>query len=599
MMANNYKKLQAAIDFFSQSLHIEQLMVYGYDLVHRTLDLSQSALFMLEGSHYMMLQQKNYDCDAFMEPVTLEHKMLAERHGRVLTKDFDKYFSQALLDQFSLCFVIPVIDKDNLAGFILAGGLQCNGLDEAQMDLVHSINQLMNKAFENANAYSALVTKNQELDKRVFNLFFINHSARMLMAELHLNQLFSMCVDIVRELTASAVTSFFILDDAAATLKLKGYKNILNFDQRYEEIPITDPIDGAVQTVLSLREDKDQLQKIFGDLTVLESLNTEYVIFIVRERVLGLITISKPVNNQDYDQTILDLIVSIANSIYIAMDNAMKYEEIESQKQLLAAKMSAMETLNRSIKNIHACQSLEELSEIVLQTLKYGFGVSRAVLFLLDEQGRPYVLGSEGFSENPNISTLLLKGYHEKHVAYTRQHALDEIDFEAMAVVDRQLETNCLFYMPITMDITTEKGVLTLGGLYIDQRNGPMHPQDELAFETLSNTIAPFIYWQKRQEVYETQYTIKPSVWLMKKLSEADDLRLKYQLDYWIHFKQRNLVLPEVLNPASKTVEDPNHFYIGNLEILFANKPLPGEWLARIQGGDLESTLKEVYTIVT
>lgn len=599
MIDHPFKKLQEAIDFFSQSLHIEQLMAYGYELVHRTLDLNASALFMLEDSNYVLQHCKNFEINQFHEPVVPAHKVFAERFGRVLTKDFDRYFSDALVTRFKPCFVMPIIDKDNLAGFIIAGG-QCTGaLDEALLEFVHAINQLMNKAYENASAYHALEQKNKELDKRVFNLFFINHSARLLMSELQVSQLYSLCVDIVRELTASAVTSFFVVDESHNRLILRGYKNILDFDQRYEELPCPTQLGGILQTVFHIDKDRDALTALLGDLQVLEALKTEYVTFIVREKVLGLITISKPVNNSSYDQAVLDLIVSIANSIYIAMHNALQFQEIEGQRRLLASRVQAMESLNRSVRNIHACQDIEELADIVMQTLKYGFGVTRAAL-VLGRANEPTVTLAEGFKRHPDLALALRGNLRDKRVAYTAHQAREHLALEHLEGLDDaegQESINCLMYLPLEMDILTEEGGLWLGGLYIDQLAHPLQPQDELAFETLANTIAPFVYWLDRQKRCDQQHQLQSEHKLLTLLQQAAVQREALQLDYWVMGRPAGDNLGQWLQREKELKSEPDRLIIGSYEVAVVNRQLPGEWAFVIKGEGAEKTYQVLQAI--
>ncbi len=65
-----------------------------------------------------------------------------------------------------------------------------------------------------------------KLDKKIFNLFFINHCSRTLLSELNLEKIYMLCIDIIRELTASSVTSFGLYEDARD-------KNCNSWIQRY------------------------------------------------------------------------------------------------------------------------------------------------------------------------------------------------------------------------------------------------------------------------------------------------------------------------------------------------------------------------------
>ncbi len=597
MIENRYLKLQEAVDFFSQSLHVEQLMAYGYELIHRSLSLKQSALFMLQEQRYTLLMQNHYEITAFDEPENPNHKLLAERFGRVLTKDFERYFSEVLVSSFHVEMVIPIINKEHLVGFILSSGTNFGLLDDEILEFTSSINQLMNKAYEHASAYSALEIKNLELDKRVFNLFFINHSSRLLMSELNLNQLYSLCVDIVRELTASAITTFFVTDESSQKMLLKGYKNIVAFDQYYDELAYPRLQNSPIKAVYHMGTEREALEQIVQDLTPLDNVKAEHVIFIVKEKVLGLITISKPVNHSDYDKTVLELIVSIANSIYIAMNNAIQFHEIQVQERQLAAKVQAISSLNRSIKNIQSCQTIDEMIEIVMQTLLYGFGVERLAILLEDEKSRVCV-SHHGFDEKPNWLETLTDKQLAMQVAFTENQASQIV--KTLGLEERYLQDdhNCLIILPIEMDVITEAGQLRLGTLFIDKLSHPLQPQDEMAFEALVNAIAPYIYWHKQESKCKNEHNERAEIKLKRLLNEAYRTFVTHQIPYWAYVKPIQGSIETVLLQEREGASDAHGVIIGAYYISVSHHERFEENVLAIEGQEVDLTLAAITSIL-
>lgn len=595
MIENHHKKLQEAIDFFSQSLHVEQLMAYGYDLMHRVLELKQSALFLKRDMDYVLQIESEYHIPAFGEKVTPNHKALAERFGRVLTRDFDRYFSQELITTFRVALLIPIINKNELVGFIVSSGSQLGELDSELVDFAFAINQLMNKSYEHASAYSALESKNFELDKRVFNLFFINHSSRLLMSELNVGQLYHLCVDIIRELTASAVTSFFVFDEHEEKLIMRGYKNIIAFDQRYDELSIPQVPVANLKTIYHMEEDYTALQDLFGDLSVLQSLETEHVIFVVKERIIGVITVSKPVNSMPYDKTVLELIVSIANSIYIAMHNAMQFQKIENQRKALDAKVKSIEALNRSIKNIQACQSRDEVIEIVLQTLTYGFGVKRMAVYL--QQGDDLAcVGSLGYREVPKLEDLFPEKTRSKISLVTTAQAKEALDQSALAPGFIPEDMNCLLLLPIQMDVLTSEGELWFGAVYIDVLAHPIHPEDVLAFETLTNAIAPILYWQLDKANCQTNHTVKAKKRLQDALKKAVFAYEQHQVDYYVYIQKIDLTLSESLEYIEALEDRTDAILIGAYEVNITHHPYDSDSATCLLGSGYQETYEKIMS---
>ena len=60
-----------------------------------------------------------------------------------------------------------------------------------------------------------------ELDEKVFNLFAINQSSKVLLSELDLSVLYNLSIDVFSELTQSALTSFFLYDEKEKTMSLE------------------------------------------------------------------------------------------------------------------------------------------------------------------------------------------------------------------------------------------------------------------------------------------------------------------------------------------------------------------------------------------
>lgn len=582
--------LREAIDFFSQSLHLEQLMYYGHELVHRSLELNQSALFIIEDTLYDLKKTIGYTIDTYTETANERHQALARLYGRVLTQDFKRYFSEKLVSDFQTELIIPIIVKDELVGFIISDGKNDEGFNEDDLAFTFSINQLMNKAFENARAFKSLEEKNLELDKRVFNLFFINHCSRLLLSELNLNNLYALCVDVIRELTASAVTSFFVWDEFTQKLVLKGYKNILDFNQIYGELKLTSTKPATSKIVFNIKEDQLELEAIFGNLEVFQPFSAEHVILVAKEGITGVVTVSKPVNDKVYDKQVLDLIVSVANSINIAITNAINFEEIKHQKNTLALRLSHLEQLNRAIKNINSCQSIEEICEIAMSTLLYAFDVTEAAVFLRED--KDYIIkGSVGWEDSStSLATLLnIVPTHAvidyERIGYTKY--VREIDDERWA------ESSCFILLPIQLDVLSLNNEGSIGYLLINHLNHPLKKEDVLVFEALTNAIAPILNQMKEHDRLKRTLVENPLIRFETLLQSAATHFKQYGLNYTAYMRRHKL------NPfiGSNALEG-NQVILGDhlIEIAIEKRCLGYDH--EIVGSDYMSTYQKIREIL-
>lgn len=69
----------------------------------------------------------------------------------------------------------------------------------------------------------------RNIDKELFQQFSINQTTKILLAETDIEKLYSLCIDVVRELTSSSVTALILYDSIRNKFIVKGYSDIINF----------------------------------------------------------------------------------------------------------------------------------------------------------------------------------------------------------------------------------------------------------------------------------------------------------------------------------------------------------------------------------
>ncbi len=535
----NCGKLLQAIDFFSQILHLEQLSFYGYDMIHDMLGLDQSCLFIREDKNYILKYQKNYGTESWIIPETEHHKRVATLFGRIMTAEQKDYFSQLDLDAFSAKIVIPLIIKDQMVGFIFANGRKDGPFTEEMLVFAGALMQLMNRSYENAMNFLELEKKNYELDKKIFNLFFINHCSRTLLAELNLDKIYGICIDIIRELTASSVTAFGLYDETRDKVLIKGYQDILTFQSYYGEFQLKKGAQVPSKVVYHLERDKAELACFFSDVEALQALRAEYIVMLVKDHILGFVSIGAPVSDRVYDQTLFDLIETIATSIYISVVNAQFFEKNRQQNETIQKKFEMLEKMNRMTRNINSCETQEELCAIAMQSLEIGYGVQQAFLCLYQD-GKLQVMGDINlpqFKGNIISPGAGLNDLDSKGVYYefsTRDIQLFFPEFSP----ERHKEANCLVIAPIRIDRLALDDRGTLGYLVVLETESALKEEEVLLIDTLSNSIAPIVFQMNETRRIQTHYTENQEALLLADIQEKLDSRNKYFIDFKVWYKR-------------------------------------------------------------
>ena len=453
----NYKlnSISSAVNLFSQILSIEQMCKYGFEFVVDILKLEEAGLYILhEGLH--VLENKTEAGNFNKSEINTEKTdKIATLHGRTLTKDFSSYFSKEFCENSNLEFVMPIIAENKVWGFIVANKTKDNHKEYVDIDFIELIRNIFTMS-----VYIAINKKNdlrfkKENDRNMFNLSFVNQSTKALFSELRLDKLYQLCIDMIRELTSSSVTSFSIFDEGSSKFVLKGYKDIINFNNYYIEFTIKDLSKDIERSVFNVEEDMAILREIFEDTSVFEKLSAKYIVLLKKEKIIGVVTLGKPLSGEEYDLKTLEQVESLSTSIYISIMNALYIEEISMQKEKIESQLDSIGRLNRTIKNINSCESLEEMLEVCSDTLRFSYGVNKGAIIVRDSDNRFKLANGIGFdyfndkyiseaSKILKIDEFYFSFEYSKANKYITDF-IDDVDFNG--------SRNCLVISPIRLDI--------------------------------------------------------------------------------------------------------------------------------------------------
>lgn len=385
-----YTGLVQAIDFFSQKLVFEQIIDAAFDFINELLLVEKSAIYVIQGNDYAAKKVKGFTGNLEKIEPTGKLKNLAVFNGNMLyEKDkINAFFETRLIDSLEINAVVPLIIEGSLYGFIL---FKNKNIGEDDYIISEALMRLINNALENFSRYGKLMSANAALDEKIFNLFAINQSSKVLLSELRMDVLYSISVDVFSELTRSKITGFVLWDDRADRYLLKSYKDVFYKTKDVIidlSLDITNTIDqNKVIIDLASLPDRGYLDGLFeGACRQLEQLEAKYAVLILKnDQILGFVTLSDTVTDTEYSEGIFELIESLASSTYTALSNAKLFAIVNKQKAIIQNKLDKLVSLNNLTKNISSSTRIETLLDTCARTLRISFNVDKGAVCLFNK----------------------------------------------------------------------------------------------------------------------------------------------------------------------------------------------------------------------
>ncbi len=394
-----YTGLVQAIDYFSQKLVFEQIIDAAFDFINELLLVDNSAIYVYENDGYYVKKVKGVTKKFVKIPMTTELENLATFNGNILyeREKIIKFFDPEIIDNLAVNAAVPLIIEGNLYGFIL---FYNKSIGEDDFIISEALMRLINNALENFNRYEKLAKVNSELDEKIFNLFAINQSSKILLSELRMDVLYSISVDVFSELTRSKIIGFVLFDEKSEKFVLRSYKDVfykIKNAQVTLELNKSANIDqNKVIIDLEKKEDRDYIESLFEDAAAqLEQLQAKYTVLILKQtQLLGLVTLSETVTGGEYSSGIFELIESLASSTYTALSNAMHFGLVNEQKALIQKKLDKLISLNSLTKNISSSIRIDTLLETCTKTLQISFNTTKGVFCLYKKEKNKFEIAS-------------------------------------------------------------------------------------------------------------------------------------------------------------------------------------------------------------
>lgn len=407
-----YTGLVQAIEFFSQRLVFDQIVDAAFDFINELLLVKKSAIYILEDHTYVVKKVKGFSTKPDNIEVSIELNGLATYYGNILygREHIIKYLAPELVDSLEINAVVPLIIEDSLYGIIVFQNSN-NSFGEDDYIISESLMRLINTALENYNRYEKLTKINTELDEKIFNLFAINQSSKVLLSDLRIDSLYDIAVDVFAELTHSKITGFVLFDERRDRFTLKSFKDIfykikkVNISLMLKSTSKVDPN----KVIIDIRNKKDceYFNNLFEEDSViandqLKQLEAIYIVLLLKNKqILGFVTLSDTVTESQYGDGIFELIESLAASTYTAITNAKLFETVNEQKALIQRKLDKLISLNYLTRNISSSLRIETMQEIAIKTLQVSFNVVKGAFCLYKKDTNEFE-----FSNTINIDSI-------------------------------------------------------------------------------------------------------------------------------------------------------------------------------------------------
>lgn len=534
-----YEALLQAIDFFTQRFNLEYISEFAFEFTNEILTLKSSALFIREGEDYILTKKRLYAYDNYTIQGNLNINQIACFNGNVITSDCNNFFTKEDIENFNIEIVIPLIIDDYLFGFIISDGKSMGNISSSDLAIAQSLMQLFNNSLENSKIFADLKNKNKELDEKIFNLFAINQSVRILLSQTDLQSLYTMVIDIFSEMTGSRITSIGIYDDTSHLIKIQGYRNISTYTTYYTEFQLYSRKCNQNKIVLNVEEDYDICNTIFVNCEEFKMLDAKYVILIIKDEILGFITLSDSILPDAYNSSILELLETLTNFTYIAFSNAMLIQELKQQKELVEKKFITLSTLNKLVKNINECKTIDELCYLTLHTLRLSFGVKKA--FIMLKKDAHYEV--ENFIGFDSFDHKIIINDHWKDALtgeciYDFQASSPQLFF-CNQVVELLGITNCTVIAPIhIVKCNLESDSYPMGFLVVVETNESLQDDEILLIDTISNNISPILYHMNEIEKLKKTYIQDPKEVFLSALNEKINDYHDYDVKFELYYKK-------------------------------------------------------------
>ncbi|MGB2770514.1 MAG: SpoIIE family protein phosphatase [Candidatus Zixiibacteriota bacterium] len=323
--------------------------------------------------------------------------------------------------------------------------------------------------------------------KRAFrhskNELFVETS-KLLNSTLDLDELLDLVLNLSTRIMEAQASSLLLIDEKSGKLRLHVSPEEKAEGKKRLELKMGEGIAGWVaehiQPVISNRVKEDprycpELEERIGF-----SINSLICIPLLRRgRLIGVVTVLNKMNGKEFDQEDLEVFSSLADQIAIALDNSYLFSKLKK-------KTLETETLLDVEKSLSSTLNLNELLELILDSLLKVVRYDAVVIFLIDrEKGEIEHIKARGFAPalEPDLQLKIGEGL-AGWAAKTKESLIVPDVKEDSRYIEAKVETKSGMVVPIV----SQNRIIGVFSLESDEPNAYTHDDLELleAFASLA-----------------------------------------------------------------------------------------------------------------
>ncbi len=523
-----FKSMIHAIEFFSGRFEIEQLIDYAYDFVNELIVVDRLAIFAKVGDDYRVIKMENYANASYSFPVEPQYEDSVMLHAGLFHEDdIKRILPETLSEEFPASLGIPLVMDKKMYGIVIMDRDEGKvSFDDQDQIIATALMNLFYNALTNYDSFYALEAVRKRLDEKVFSLFAINQSSKVLLGTHDINTIAQLSISVFSELTQSTSTALYLYDSISEKFKLNAYNHVLSMDRTPIEkfaFQTSESNDLAKKTYydLTVKEDYDTFCTAFGNgQPLIDDLESVLIVPLCKEgQCVGFVSLSKRVNDRVYGTGLLELIESLAAYLYISIANANQLITIEEQKLKMNQQLQMLDQLNRMVKNINSSTTIDQLLEVAMSTMALTYDVKCGFVGKVEDKRITIIKHNncDELDESILIGQKTAKLFFgESILASTIQEAEDILGKTYLSGIEGRY-SGCLMVPIYIMEEDVKLlGVMTLfdigDSVITDETN-------QLVFETIAGSIAPI--WYQLEQAAKIKASYKPDVqYLLKEAFE-------------------------------------------------------------------------------
>lgn len=373
------------------------------------------------------------------------------------------------------------------------------------------------------------------MDRKLYNQMLMHRLMALTLTERDLDQLIRSCVEGIRELTASAKTSFCLMDERIGTINLRHFEDLTSFKQVYFELTYNHEV-LSKRLTYSVQRDRKILCEMFGGVESFEQLGAAYVTLLKKDQVIGFITMGETISGTPFDESLFETIESILTAICSAIDNANHLIQLETQKKQIDQAKLALEHITTSIKTVTSATDLEELSSLIFQSLELFAGIEEAYIAYREPDGTYVVThGSAETFMNTKFElkeqgcNLLSRGLLIDH----EEGSLDKyLISENLSLLQGK---TCISPIDVVKFDALDEGPCAV--ILAMSFKNQFHYYELNYFEAMASSIAPLMRQMRTVEALNIEKVKTDAELFMEKLEAYEEQRQKFWMDYKVYYK--------------------------------------------------------------